>query len=180
MDCEFIFAVLLNLVEQDGIRIEPVVICEGNLFAFRIVEGQRGLLDAVRKLIRVPPELRVPAVDVLAGDRIGLEIDVKRAVTAVRVGRVTPPAVIARARYLGKVKRKPLCLQLDVALEVAPGGQVRLLDGEQWLEGTVVDGAVTRAGPGGCETVVFIVAPFADGSPGTMEYEGRSYRCATM
>jgi len=43
--------------------------------------------------------LRVPAVDVLAGDRIGLEIDVKRAVTAVRVGRVTPPAVIARARY---------------------------------------------------------------------------------
>lgn len=88
--------------------------------------------------------------------------------------------VIARARYLGKVKRKPLCLRLDVALEVTAGNQVRLLDGEQWLEGTVVDGAVTHTGLGGGETVVFIVAPVPNSSPDTMEYEGRSYRCATM
>jgi hypothetical protein len=69
---------------------------------------------------------------------------------------------------------------LPAALNAVPGTPIRLLDGDQWLEGTLVDSAVTDSGPDGGATIVFAVAPIPSGAVETVEYEGRSYRCATM
>lgn len=88
--------------------------------------------------------------------------------------------VIARARYLGRVKRKPIRLRVPQALDMAPGSALRLLDGEQWLDGTVVDSVVTCGGGKSDETVLFVVAPEPSATVAEVEYAERIYRCATM
>jgi len=84
--------------------------------------------------------------------------------------------IIARARYLGKVKRTPRLLQLTDAPDAPHGASLRLRDDPQWLQGTLVDSVPT--GSGGA--LWFVVAPFSDRSTESLEYEGRRYRCATM
>lgn len=90
--------------------------------------------------------------------------------------------IVARARYLGTVKRKPLRLLVDEAPELPPGSAVRLLQAADagngsWLDGTVIDSV-----PGGAEeqATVLVVAAAPKGNVTSLEYEARSYFCATM
>ena len=88
--------------------------------------------------------------------------------------------IIARARYLGKVKRQPLLLKLFGAPRPASGAPLRLRDGARWLDGIVVD-SVAVPGETSTETVtVFAVAPVPEGSVDAATYAGRDYRCATI
>jgi len=88
--------------------------------------------------------------------------------------------VIARARYLGKVKRKPLLLRLIGAPELVTGESLRLRDGECWLEGTVIDSVALPGSAGPGDMLVFAVAPVPQGSIDTAAYAGCDYRCATI
>lgn len=90
--------------------------------------------------------------------------------------------IVARARYLGTVKRQPLRLLVDGAPELPPGSAVRLLQAAEpgngsWLDGTVIDSV-----PGGAEqpATVLVVAAAPEGSVRSLEYEASSYFCATM
>jgi len=85
--------------------------------------------------------------------------------------------IVARARYLGTVKRKPL--RLEVAADIAPaaGDKLSVRRGEEWSDCVVVD----SARDGAARTVVFGVAR-ADGEEQASEVEigGARYRCATI
>jgi len=84
--------------------------------------------------------------------------------------------IIARARYLGKVKRTPRLLQLSEAPAAGPGASLRLRDDQQWVQGTLVDSV--PAGSRG--TIWFVVAPFSGNNTELLEYGDQRYRCATM
>ena len=85
--------------------------------------------------------------------------------------------IVARARYLGKVKRKPLVATAEQCPAPDTGTKVRLRREEQWSDAVVVDSARLDEQRG----VVFTVAP---GEPETaveeIEIDGTNYRCATM
>jgi len=85
--------------------------------------------------------------------------------------------IVARARYLGKVKRKPVVVHSQEKLPVKPADSVELHREGSWSKGTVID-AVQDAGQG---TVCFIVAAGEPGSPvDQLKYADQSYRCATI
>ena len=85
--------------------------------------------------------------------------------------------IVARTRYLGKVKRRPVIVQTQEALQINPAERVELRRGDEWSGGTVIDSVVSDEGG----TVCFVVAP---GEPDTgveeLRYQDRSYRCATI
>ncbi len=84
--------------------------------------------------------------------------------------------IVARARYLGKVKRKPVIVRVFEPIVASPGGQVELLRGETWVQGVVIDSAGSDDG-----TLLFVVATFEpESEPVELRYLDRSYRCATM
>lgn len=93
--------------------------------------------------------------------------------------------IVARAKYLGKVKRGPLRLLLetpdDSAAELADrveaGAGLTLHAGSQRLEATLIDCAVS--GSTG-QVLLFVVAPAADDAIDAVEVAGRGYRCATI
>jgi len=93
--------------------------------------------------------------------------------------------VIARARYLGKVKRQPRRLLLDDAAASArlaagglqEGGNLRLTAGAHRLEATLIDHALR---PANGQLLLFVVAPEAAGGVQSVEIDGRDYRCATI
>lgn len=84
--------------------------------------------------------------------------------------------IVARARYLGKVKRKPLIVAIEGLAIPGTGQKVRVRRGEQWSDAVVVDSARLDDE----RTVLFTVAP---GEPGgaaeEVEIDGQSYGCAT-
>jgi folate-binding protein YgfZ len=88
--------------------------------------------------------------------------------------------IIARARYLGQVKRKPALLRVSRAPGLDPGASVRLLDGEEWLPGTVIDSVRLEGSSDASETLVFVVSAAPSQSVTSLEYAGSSYRCATI
>lgn len=88
--------------------------------------------------------------------------------------------IIARARYLGKVKRRPMLLRLPDAPEPAAGESLRLRDGEQWLEGNAVDSVVPPDAETPGSVLVFAVAPAPQNSVDSVSFGGRDYRCATI
>jgi folate-binding protein YgfZ len=88
--------------------------------------------------------------------------------------------IIARARYLGTVKRQPLLLGLFQGAEFVPGEPLKIRDGEHWLDGTVVDSVSAHATSPAHEVLVFAVAPVPKGPVQSVEYAGRDYRCATI
>ena len=83
--------------------------------------------------------------------------------------------IVARARYLGKVKRKPVILELEGSPEVGNGSKARLLRGSEWTHASIVDHARD-----GKYTVLFAISR-ADEESAVKEVEigGRAYRCAT-
>lgn len=88
--------------------------------------------------------------------------------------------IVARARYLGRVKRGPLRLEVAQRLEAAPGTALRLLAGADWLEGSLVDSVVTGAAGGSESTVLLVVAPVPESPVSKLEIDGARYRCATI
>lgn len=88
--------------------------------------------------------------------------------------------IIARTRYLGQVKRKPLLLHVGSAPEWLPGEPLQLQSGEEWIQAAIVD-SVALAGTGGApESLLFVVAPEPEHPVESLEYGGKTYRCATM
>lgn len=88
--------------------------------------------------------------------------------------------IVARARYLGKVKRQPLLLHVSAAPEWRPGEALRLQDGQEWLQATVIDSVDLAGASDSPESLVFAVAPAPTHRVDSLEYEGLSYRCATI
>ena len=85
--------------------------------------------------------------------------------------------IVARARYLGRVKRKPLLVATSEELRLDPGQTVELLRAEQWTAATVVDSVFVR----GQGTVLFTVTPEepAD-TPSRVRNGAHDYLCATI
>jgi folate-binding protein YgfZ len=92
--------------------------------------------------------------------------------------------IVARARYLGKVKRGPLQLRLEAETDAAKrspagletGAVVALVTGDDRLDATVVDHVRLPDG----RALLFLVAPLQGADAKAVEIDGRSYRCATM
>jgi len=85
--------------------------------------------------------------------------------------------IVARARYLGKVKRKPVVVRSESELLPEPATRVALRRGNEWLKGTVVDSAPAENG-GSC---LFIIAPGEpEGETVEIEVDEKRYRCATI
>jgi len=84
--------------------------------------------------------------------------------------------IVARARYLGKVKRKPLIATIAGAPDLDTGAKARVRRGENWSDAVVVDSARLDDE----HIVVFTVAPGEPEGPAEeVEIDGRSYACAT-
>jgi folate-binding protein YgfZ len=85
--------------------------------------------------------------------------------------------IVARARYLGRVKRKPLKLALDNMPPLDPGQKVEVLRAGEWAGAVVVDSAPGSDGDG----LLFTVAADAPQAEATsLRVGGKDYRCATM
>lgn len=84
--------------------------------------------------------------------------------------------IVARARYLGKVKRKPLLVETSGKPGVQAGDKVQVLRGDAWSDAVVVDLA-----PSGRENMVlFTVAAAEPELPAReLRYGEQTYRCAT-
>ena len=84
--------------------------------------------------------------------------------------------IVARARYLGKVKRRPLVVTVEGSPAADTGAKIRVRRGEDWSEAVVVDSARLDDR----RTVVFAVAP-GESEAATEEVEigGQAYACAT-
>ena len=89
--------------------------------------------------------------------------------------------IVARAKYLGKVKRAPQRLRVDTA-PIPAGSAVRLTGGGGSVDGAVVDSVVTTATAAGLTggSILLVVAPEPPGPVERLDFEGNSYRCATM
>jgi folate-binding protein YgfZ len=85
--------------------------------------------------------------------------------------------IVARARYLGTVKRRPLRLLVDAVPAIPPGAVLRVQAGDDWLDGTAIDSAPLASGR---QTMVFAVAAVPAGTVRAVELGERSYRCATI
>ena len=85
--------------------------------------------------------------------------------------------IVARTHYLGKVKRKPVVLEVEEKLLISPASRVELLLADSWSGGTVID-SVARDENG---TLFFIVTAKPDGAePEQLKHLDRTYRCATI
>ena len=85
--------------------------------------------------------------------------------------------IVARARYLGTVKRKPLRLLVATAPLIPAGAGIRVQAGDDWLDGVAIDSASLGTGR---QTIVLAVAAVPAGTVKALEFEQHSYRCATM
>ena len=85
--------------------------------------------------------------------------------------------IVARARYLGKVKRKPLVVQVAGLLPARPADAVEICRGDTWSRGTLIDSVALDTG----ETLVLVIAPAEPDSVITgLRHEDCVYRCATI
>ncbi len=84
--------------------------------------------------------------------------------------------IVARAKYLGKVKRGPLIIATEINRAIPGGERLELKRDESWVRGTVIDSARDSEGT----SHLFIIAP-SDPEAKTVEfrYDGQVYRCAT-
>ena len=85
--------------------------------------------------------------------------------------------IVARTHYLGKVKRKPVIIQIEEDLMIDPADPVELRREGAWSKGINID-SVRGDGDG---TLCFIVAPGEpETGPDELRYQDRIYRCATI
>jgi folate-binding protein YgfZ len=85
--------------------------------------------------------------------------------------------IVARARYLGTVKRRPLRLLVDAAPAIPPGAALRVQAGEDWLDGTAIDSAPLASSR---QSLLLTVAAVPAATVRAVELGGHSYRCATI
>lgn len=86
--------------------------------------------------------------------------------------------VVARARHLGRVKRKPLLVESEAIPGAGPGSRVDIQRGGGWFDAVVVDRAPLRD-PG--HALYFLVARGDPDVPASrLEFAGSRYRCATI
>ncbi len=84
--------------------------------------------------------------------------------------------IVARARYLGKVKRKPLLVETSGRPGVQAGEKVQLRRGDTWSDAVVVD----LAASGEQNLVIFTVAAAEPELPAAeLRHGQQTYRCAT-
>jgi len=84
--------------------------------------------------------------------------------------------IVARTHYLGKVKRKPVIVQIEEELLINPADPVEIRRAGAWSKGINVD-SVRSAEDG---SLCFIIAPAEpETGPDELRYQDRSYRCAT-
>lgn len=84
--------------------------------------------------------------------------------------------IIARARYLGRVKRKPLLLHTAETAEIAAGSGVELQHGSGTAPAVLIDSVVQPDG-----TLLLLVAPSDPGIDFSGLVHGKhSYPCATI
>jgi hypothetical protein len=80
--------------------------------------------------------------------------------------------IIARSRYLGKLKRRPVLLELDGSPTVKPGESCLLGCANEHVEGVVVE----VASADGTSATMLVVAPLAADRPlNSLEIEGESW-----
>lgn len=85
--------------------------------------------------------------------------------------------IVARAKYLGKVKRKPVHARVAGMPLPEAGARLSVLRGGEWSDAVTVD--AVQADDIGVQLMA--VAPSEPAAPVTeIEYGGKSYRCATM
>jgi len=85
--------------------------------------------------------------------------------------------IVARTRYLGKVKRLPAVVQMEEQVPLKPSDRVELHRQGAWSNAIVID-SVPADGAG---TLCFTVAAAEPGDgPDQLRYRDRSYRCATI
>ena len=84
--------------------------------------------------------------------------------------------IVARTKYLGRVKRKPRLLLLESELQIPNGSAALLMTDSGTIDGIVADSVTV--GPG--QSLLFAVARFEeDQQLIALEHDGRNYRCAT-
>lgn len=86
--------------------------------------------------------------------------------------------IVARARYLGRVKRKPLLLEVEERIMPHPGSQAGLLRGGDWSDAIVVDST-----PSGMDSTWVFAVGLADpegAEVNALRLDGADYRCATI
>lgn len=83
--------------------------------------------------------------------------------------------IVARARYLGKVKRQPLVVEIVGEPALRNGEKIRLKRNDDWSDAVLVEHAQD-----GDRCVLFAVARSEPESPpGSIDIGGTLYRCAT-
>ena len=89
--------------------------------------------------------------------------------------------IVARAKHLGKVKRKPRFPRAGSG-PIPAGSSVRLIAGGQSLDGTVVDSVALGVPSDGSDerSLLMVVSAEPPDPVEAIEHEGRTYRCATM
>lgn len=85
--------------------------------------------------------------------------------------------IVARAHYLGQVKRKPVKLQIENAPDLAAGSKLTLVRGGNESDAVIVDSAPRSEG----QLVVFCIArELADAVLEGVRIDGENYRSATI
>ena len=83
--------------------------------------------------------------------------------------------IVARARYLGKVKRKPVLAEIEKGPSPANGSRLRLLRAGDWTDAILVD----RASTGGRQVLFTVARAEPESRVDAVEIDGETYRCAT-
>jgi folate-binding protein YgfZ len=85
--------------------------------------------------------------------------------------------IVARARYLGKVKRKPLVIRVEDETRISGGQTVQFLRGGNWVDGTVVDSVLY---PAGKTTLFAVIREDPKAAVEQLRIGEFDYRCATI
>jgi len=80
--------------------------------------------------------------------------------------------IVARTRYLGKVKRMPLIVTAKGSVELENASKLELQYPGESVSGALIDSAVNEAG----DTVLFIVTNLQEeAKPESITFDGKSY-----
>jgi hypothetical protein len=81
--------------------------------------------------------------------------------------------IVARTRYLGKVKRRPLIITVEGECDIRNGSVLQVNYGAENINGTLVDSAPAESG----NTLLFVVTRNMNGEqPAAINYESTSFR----
>jgi folate-binding protein YgfZ len=85
--------------------------------------------------------------------------------------------IVARAHYLGKVKRKPLVVRVEGEVEIPAGQTVQFLRAGSWDDATAVDAVISA---GGQTTLLAVIRDKTEAAVERLRFGELDYRCATI